>query len=56
MIRNDEKQIVLSVMWGSPKHFIVQLSPEGLFRFEGTFFINIVYDRKYLIEKDLFNC
>ena len=30
--RNDEKQTVLSVMWGSPKHFIVQLSPEGLFR------------------------
>lgn len=27
--RNDEKQIVLSVMWTSPKHFIVQTSPEG---------------------------
>ncbi|CAB4056342.1 FER [Lepeophtheirus salmonis] len=34
-VRNDEKQIVLSVMWSSPKHFIVQTSPEGLFRFEG---------------------
>merc|ERR1719495_1546543 len=39
--RNDEKQIVLSVMWGSPKHFIVQLSPEGLFRFEGPAFSTI---------------
>lgn len=36
--RNEEKQIVLSVMWGSPKHFIVQTSPEGLFRFEGPAF------------------
>ena len=36
--RNDEKQIVLSVMWASPKHFIVQTSPEGLFRFEGPAF------------------
>lgn len=34
-VRNEEKQIVLSVMWSSPKHFIVQTSPEGLFRFEG---------------------
>jgi len=39
--RNDEKQTVLSVMWGSPKHFIVQLSPEGLFRFEGPAFATI---------------
>jgi len=39
--RNDEKQTVLSVMWGSPKHFIVQLSPEGLFRFEGPAFTTI---------------
>lgn len=39
--RNDEKQTVLSVMWGSPKHFIVQLSPEGLFRFEGPAFETI---------------
>ena len=31
-VRNEEKQIVLSVMWSSPKHFIVQTSPEGLFR------------------------
>jgi len=28
-------------MWGSPKHFIVQLSPEGLFRFEGPAFNTI---------------
>jgi len=39
--RNDEKQTVLSVMWGSPKHFIVQLSPEGLFRFEGPAFSTV---------------
>jgi len=39
--RNDEKQIVLSVMWGSPKHFIVQLSAEGQFRFEGPAFNTI---------------
>lgn len=39
--RNDEKQIVLSVMWGSPKHFIVQLSPEKQFRFEGPAFSTI---------------
>lgn len=37
-LRNDEKQIVLSVMWTSPKHFIVQTSPEGHFRFEGPAF------------------
>jgi tyrosine-protein kinase Fer len=37
-VRNEEKQIVLSVMWTSPKHFIVQTSPEGLFRFEGPGF------------------
>ncbi|XP_023340966.1 tyrosine-protein kinase Fer [Eurytemora carolleeae] len=40
-VRNDEKQTVLSVMWVSPKHFIVQLSPEGLFRFEGPAFNTI---------------
>merc|ERR1740137_410818 len=39
--RNDEKQTVLSVMWGSPKHFIVQLSLEGQFRFEGPAFNTI---------------
>jgi tyrosine-protein kinase Fer len=37
--RNDEKQTVLSVMWGSPKHFIVQLSPEGLFRSVSPFLL-----------------
>lgn len=26
--RNDEQQIVLSVCWGSHKHFIVQTTPE----------------------------
>jgi len=40
-VRNDEIQIVLSVMWGSPKHFIVQKSPEGQFRFEGPAFVTI---------------
>ena len=37
-VRNEEKQIVLSVMWSTPKHFIVQTSPEGLYRFEGPGF------------------
>ncbi len=36
--RNEERQTVLSVQWGSPRHFIVQRSPEGLFRFEGPAF------------------
>ena len=31
-------QTVLSVMWSAPKHFIVQKSPEGLYRFEGPAF------------------
>lgn len=39
--RNEQNQTVLSVMWGSPKHFIVQLSPEGHFRFEGPAFHTI---------------
>ena len=28
-------------MWSSPKHFIVQTSPEGLFRFEGPGFSTV---------------
>merc|ERR1712242_282542 len=40
-MRNEEKQIVLSVMWSTPKHFIVQTSPEGLFRFEGPGFATV---------------
>ena len=28
-------------MWSSPKHFIVQTSPEGLFRFEGPAFESV---------------
>ena len=40
-VRNDEKQIVLSVMWTSPRHFIVQTSPEGLYRFEGPGFSSV---------------
>ena len=37
-VRENLKQIVVSVMWSIPKHFIVQTSPEGLFRFEGPGF------------------
>ena len=37
-------------MWGAPKHFIVQTSPEGLFRFEGPAFdtvqVRIVFKDK----------
>lgn len=40
-IRNDESQIVLSVCWKGHKHFIVQTTAEGHFRFEGPFFGSI---------------
>ncbi|CAG9765232.1 unnamed protein product [Ceutorhynchus assimilis] len=33
--RNDECQTVLSVCWGGHKHFIVQTTVEGSYRFEG---------------------
>ncbi|KAK2582534.1 hypothetical protein KPH14_004827 [Odynerus spinipes] len=39
--RNDECQIVLSVCWDSHKHFIVQTTPEGHYRFEGPTFPSI---------------
>ncbi|KAK7078536.1 hypothetical protein SK128_006415 [Halocaridina rubra] len=39
--RNDEQQVVLSVCWGSHKHFIVQTTPEGHYRFEGPAFPTI---------------
>uniref|UniRef100_A0A6A7G3S7 Tyrosine-protein kinase n=1 Tax=Hirondellea gigas TaxID=1518452 RepID=A0A6A7G3S7_9CRUS len=39
--RNDERQVVLSVSWGSHKHFIVQTTTEGLYRFEGPAFPTI---------------
>ncbi|KAF2359741.1 SH2 domain [Trinorchestia longiramus] len=39
--RNDERQVVLSVSWGSHKHFIVQTTPEGHYRFEGPAFPSI---------------
>ncbi|XP_042219998.1 tyrosine-protein kinase Fer-like isoform X3 [Homarus americanus] len=39
--RNDEQQIVLSVCWGTHKHFIVQTTPEGHYRFEGPAFPTI---------------
>ncbi|KAG5898585.1 hypothetical protein JTB14_016597 [Gonioctena quinquepunctata] len=39
--RNDECQTVLSVCWGGHKHFIVQTTNEGHFRFEGPAFPSI---------------
>ncbi|XP_036322779.1 tyrosine-protein kinase Fer-like [Rhagoletis pomonella] len=40
-IRNEESQIVLSVCWNGHKHFIVQTSTDGHFRFEGPPFPSI---------------
>ncbi|EZA48284.1 tyrosine-protein kinase Fer isoform X2 [Ooceraea biroi] len=40
-MRNDECQIVLSVCWDGHKHFIVQTTPEGHYRFEGPTFPSI---------------
>ncbi|KAH0568245.1 tyrosine-protein kinase Fer isoform X2 [Cotesia glomerata] len=40
-MRNDECQIVLSVCWDGHKHFIVQITPEGHYRFEGPTFPTI---------------
>ncbi|CAM1314224.1 FES (predicted) [Pycnogonum litorale] len=39
--RNEEQQIVLSVCWKGHKHFIVQMTSEGLYRFEGPAFPSI---------------
>lgn len=39
--RNSESQIVLSVCWKGHKHFIVQTTAEGHFRFEGPAFPSI---------------
>ncbi|XP_035739804.1 tyrosine-protein kinase Fer-like isoform X2 [Vespa mandarinia] len=39
--RNDECQIVLSVCWDGHKHFIVQTTQEGHYRFEGPTFPSI---------------
>lgn len=40
--RNDESQIVLSVCWANAhKHFIVQTTAEGQFRFEGPAFPSV---------------
>jgi len=37
-------------MWGAPKHFIVQTSPEGLFRFEGPAFDTVqVIDSRLIV-------
>lgn len=40
-IRNEESQIVLSVCWNGHKHFIVQTTADGHFRFEGPPFPSI---------------
>lgn len=40
-IRNDESQIVLSVCWNGHKHFIVQTTIDGHYRFEGPAFPSI---------------
>ncbi|XP_071577485.1 tyrosine-protein kinase Fer isoform X2 [Temnothorax nylanderi] len=40
-MRNDECQIVLSVCWDGHKHFIVQTTSEGHYRFEGPTFPSI---------------
>ncbi|XP_037077407.1 tyrosine-protein kinase Fer-like [Pollicipes pollicipes] len=39
--RNEETQVVLSVAWGGHKHFIVQTTSDGQFRFEGPSFPSI---------------
>ena len=39
--RTGETQYVLSVMWGTHKHFIVQASPEGGWHFEGSSYATI---------------
>ncbi|XP_063216956.1 tyrosine-protein kinase Fer isoform X4 [Bacillus rossius redtenbacheri] len=39
--RNEESQTVLSVCWGGHKHFIVQTTPEGQYRFEGPAFSTV---------------
>ncbi|XP_049537877.1 tyrosine-protein kinase Fer isoform X1 [Anopheles darlingi] len=39
--RNDESQTVLSVCWNGHKHFIVQTTAEGHYRFEGPAFPSI---------------
>ncbi|XP_037027004.1 tyrosine-protein kinase Fer isoform X3 [Bradysia coprophila] len=40
-IRNEESQIVLSVCWNGHKHFIVQITADGHYRFEGPAFPSI---------------
>lgn len=37
-MRHEERQVVLSVAWAGHKHFIVQTTAEGLYRFEGPAF------------------
>lgn len=39
--RNEESQIVLSVCWNGHKHFIVQTTTDGHYRFEGPAFPSI---------------
>ncbi|BES97521.1 tyrosine-protein kinase [Nesidiocoris tenuis] len=51
--RNDENQTVLSVCWGGHKHFIVQTTAEGQFRFEGPAFNTIQELITYQIQSQL---
>ncbi|GFR04239.1 tyrosine-protein kinase Fer [Trichonephila clavata] len=39
--RNESKQIVLSVCWEGHKHFIIQTTADGKFRFEGPAFPSV---------------
>lgn len=39
--RNEERQIVLSICWQGHKHFIIQTTVEGGYRFEGPVFATI---------------
>jgi tyrosine-protein kinase Fer len=51
-MRHEERQIVLSVCWVGHKHFIVQTTAEGLYRFEGPAFptVQVTILRTILIE------
>ncbi|XP_077483362.1 tyrosine-protein kinase Fer isoform X2 [Amblyomma americanum] len=40
-IRNETKQVVLSVCWQGHKHFIVQTTADGKYRFEGPAFSTV---------------
>lgn len=40
-LRNEERQIVLSVCWQGHKHFIIQNTSDGKYRFEGPAFSTV---------------